>query len=109
LCKIGDPHAVRRSPALSPHSSRSGSAASVVDGLTLALVFLALYAALIGYVYGRRGRWLGGGGWVLLMGGLLLAFSGGGELFPWAGLFWATLAGFGGLMIVMELVERRRR
>jgi hypothetical protein len=64
---------------------------------------------LIAYAYGRQRRWLGAGGWALLMGGMLLAIAGGGGLFPWAGLFWATIAAFGGLMIVMDVVEDRKR
>jgi uncharacterized membrane protein len=81
----------------------------VDSSLLVALVTLALYIPLIGYLYGRQRRWLGGAGWILLTGGLLIAFSGGGELFPWAGLFWAFVAAFGALMIIMELAERRRR
>jgi hypothetical protein len=64
---------------------------------------------LIAYAYGRQRRWLGAGGWALLMGGMLLAIAGGGGLFPWAGLLWATVAAFGGLMIVMDVVEARKR
>lgn len=77
--------------------------------LALAIIYVAVYLPLIGYAYGRQRRWLGAGGWALLMGGVLLATAGGGKLFAWAGLLWASVAAFGGLMIVMDVAETRRR
>lgn len=79
------------------------------QSLPLAIVYAVVYLPLIGYVYGRQRRWLGAGGWALLMGGVLLAIGGGGDLFAWAGLLWAFVAAFGGLMIVMDVAEVRRR
>jgi hypothetical protein len=79
------------------------------QSLLLAIIYLVVYLPLIGYVYGRQRRWLGAAGWALLMGGVLLATSGGGDLFAWAGLLWASVAAFGGLMIVMDVAEVRRR
>lgn len=73
------------------------------------IIYAVIYLPLIGYVYGRQGRWLGVGGWALLMAGVLLATGGGGDLFPWAGLLWASVAAFGGLMIVMDVLEVRKR
>ena len=73
------------------------------------IVYAAIYLPLIGYVYGRQQRWLGAAGWALLMAGVLLATSGGGDLFPWAGLLWATVAAFGALLIVMDVLEVRKR
>ncbi|HUG15106.1 MAG TPA: hypothetical protein VMM78_08805 [Thermomicrobiales bacterium] len=81
----------------------------VSQALLLAIMYVGLCLPLIGYAYGRQRRWLGAAGWALLMGGLLLAFGGGGDLFAWAGLLWSSLAAFGGLMVVMDVAEARRR
>lgn len=75
----------------------------------LIIIYTVIYLPLIGSVYGRQGRWLGAAGWSLLMGGVLLATGGGGGLFPWAGLLWATVAAFGALVIVMDVLEVRKR
>jgi hypothetical protein len=77
------------------------------QSLLLILVFLLIYLPMVAYTYGRQQRWLGAVGWIVLMGGILLAIAGGGGLFPWAGLLWATVAAFGALMIIMDVVEQR--
>jgi hypothetical protein len=74
-----------------------------------AIVYAVIFLPLVAYMYGRQGRWLGAGGWALLMAGVLLAVGGGGDLFPWAGLLWACLAAFGALMVAMDVLEVRRR
>jgi hypothetical protein len=65
------------------------------------------YVAVVAYTYGRQRRWSGLCGWALLVGGLLLAFCGAGDLFAWAGLLWSFIAAFGGLLIVTDLVQTR--
>lgn len=77
--------------------------------LTIGAVFVLLYLPVIGYVYGRQGRWFGAAGWAVLMGSILLALGGAGDSFAWAGLLWAFVAGSGLLMIVLDLAETRRR
>lgn len=79
------------------------------QSLLLIALYAVVYVPLIGYVYGRQGRWLGAAGWALLMGGVLLAIGGAGDLFPWAGLLWACVAGFGVLTVIMDVLEVRKR
>jgi hypothetical protein len=81
-----------------------------VSGLGILLVlFVVFYVPLVGWMYGRQGRWIGAAGWVLITGGLLLAFGGGGDLFPWAGLLWAFVALFGVLLLAMDIAILRQR
>lgn len=81
-----------------------------MDASTLLLAVFALgYLAVVGWAYGRRGRWFGAAGWAVLMAGLLLALGGGGDLFAWAGLLWSMLALFGLLIVAIDIAETRRR
>lgn len=76
--------------------------------IALALFFVA-YLALIAWLYGRQQRWFGATGWGLLLGGSLLAFGGGGDLFPWAGLLWAFVALGGMLCLGVDIFALRQR
>ena len=74
----------------------------------LIIVFL-VYLGVVGYLYGRQQRWLGLAGWALFMGGMLLAFGGAGDAFPWAGLLWSFTGLFGLVMVVVDVASVRRR
>lgn len=81
-----------------------------MSGLLILLAGWALvYVPLTGYLYGRQRRWIGMIGWDLFVLGLLLAFGGAGDAFAWAGLLWSAIAAAGLLLIVMDVVELRRR
>lgn len=73
------------------------------------IAFLVLYLGFVGYLYGRQRRWLGFLGWAMFMTGALLAFSGGGEAFPWAGLLWAFIGLFGLITVAVDVAAVRRR
>lgn len=75
----------------------------------LLIAVYVLYLSFVGYVYGRQRRWAGAAGWAMVVGGLLLAFGGAGDAFPWAGLVWSFIAGAGVILMVMEIALRRRR
>lgn len=77
-------------------------------GVLLAL-FLIVYLPLVAWLYGRQQRWIGAVGWLLITGGLLLAFGGAGDLFPWAGLVWAFVSLVGVLLLAMDVVTLRQR
>ncbi len=71
-------------------------------------VLLLLYLGFIGYLYGRQRRWLGLLGWALFMIGMLLAFGGAGDAFPWAGLLWTFIGLFGIIMVIVDVAAVRR-
>jgi hypothetical protein len=70
--------------------------------------YFLIYLPMIVFAYGRLQRWWGMAGWLLLMGGLLLATGGAGELFAWAGLLWSVVSAFGGLLVVMDVIAAKR-
>ena len=72
------------------------------------LTLLLLYLAFVGYLYGRQGRWLGLLGWATFMIGMLLAFGGAGDTFPWAGLLWSVIGLFGLVMVAVDVAAVRR-
>ncbi len=81
-----------------------------MHALTILLGAWALfYLPLTGYLYGRQRRWAGMLGWDLLVLGLLLAFGGAGDAFAWAALLWTGVAATGLLLILIDVVEMRRR
>jgi hypothetical protein len=94
-------------------SNRHGTTETAVkddETVTLLLVIFGMvYIPLVAWLYGRQRRWHGAIGWPLLVGGLLLAFGGAGDLFPWAGLLWAFVAAFGLLQVLIDLVAHRWR
>lgn len=73
-----------------------------------AVLFVLLIVPLIGYFYGRQGRWTGAAGWFLLLGGQVMLQAGAGEWFAWGGLFWLGVSSFGLLMVVMDMFMYRR-
>lgn len=66
-------------------------------------LYLFVVVPLLGYIYGRHGRWRGGAGWILLVGGQVFLAIGAGELFAWGGLFGFFISGCGILLIVSDI------
>lgn len=81
-----------------------------MDGLWgYGVLFVVFYMPLVLWLYGRRGRWTAGVGWLLVTGGALLLFGGAGDAFPWAGLLWSAVIAFGLLMLAMDIAMSRQR
>lgn len=81
------------------------------EALTAQAVTLLLFivcAGILMTVYARQRRWYGAFGWTLLLGGQVFLALGGGDWFAWGGLAGLFVSGFGIVMIVMDLVLRRR-
>lgn len=76
------------------------------------IIIVALYALIflpvIGYVYGRQGRWRGALGWALLVGGQVFLATGGGKWFAWGGLVGFVVSGLGLLWVIVDLYTLRR-
>ena len=72
------------------------------------VLFVLLIVPLIGYFYGRQGRWTGAAGWFLLLGGQVVLQAGGGEWFAWGGLLWLGVSGFGLVLVVMDMFTNQR-
>lgn len=100
---VGASGSYREWNAGNSHENRHMSATTI-----LLATFLALYLLFTAYLYGRQRRWLGFAGWAIFMIGMLLAFGGGGDAFPWAGLLWACLGLFGIIMVAVDVATVRR-
>lgn len=72
------------------------------------IALLFAYLGLVSYLYGRQRRWLGLLGWATFMIGMLLAFGGAGDTFPWAGLLWSVIGLFGLVMVAVDVAAVRR-
>jgi hypothetical protein len=72
------------------------------------VLFVLLIIPLIGYFYGRQGRWTGAAGWFLLLGGQVILQAGGGEWFAWGGLVWLFISAFGLILVVMDMFSSRK-
>lgn len=100
---MGGSGSYREWSAGNSYANRHMSASTLV--LATFVVFYVLFTA---YIYGRQRRWLGFLGWVTFMIGMLLAFGGGGDAFPWAGLLWACVSLFGIIMVAVDVATVRR-
>ena len=67
-----------------------------------------IYVPLISIIYGRQGRWTGAAGWSLLAIGTVALGIGLGSVFAWGGLLFLFLSAFGLLLIISDIVTRRR-
>ncbi len=81
-----------------------------MDGFwIIATMFVMFYVPLALLLFGRRGRWYAAAGWLLVTGGALTLFGGGGDAFPWAGLLWSAVILFGMMLLAMDIAALRRR
>lgn len=74
-----------------------------------AVLFVVVIGPLIGYFYGRQGRWTGAAGWFLLLGGQVLLQAGAGDWFAWGGLLWLTASAFGFMLVITDIFANQRR
>lgn len=72
-----------------------------------AVLFVVVIVPLIGYFYGRQGRWTGAAGWFFLLGGQVVMQAGGGEWFAWGGLLWLAVSAFGFILVIMDMFANR--
>lgn len=77
-------------------------------GIGLIVVYI-VYEVLILYLYGRRGRWSGFAGWSLLVGAAMGFTFGLAGAFPWGGLAFLGVTVVGFLLVIVDVVRRRRR
>ncbi|MFS8530490.1 hypothetical protein [Sphaerobacter thermophilus] len=88
------------------HDSEGGCALS---STAIALVIiLALYLPIVGYLYGRQGRWAGAAGWALLVVSVAGFGTGVSRSFPWGGLVFLAAALFGLMLVVFDVAVRAR-
>jgi hypothetical protein len=80
----------------------------LTTGEIVILVFLVFYVPLISTIYGRQGRWIGAAGWSLLAIGTVALGIGLGSAFAWAGLLFLFLTALGLLLIISDIITRRR-
>lgn len=78
----------------------------IVVGL---LVFLLLYVPIVGYLYGRQGRWSGAAGWSLFVAGVAGFGVGLSRALAWGGLLFGALGAMGLLLIIIDIAARPRR
>lgn len=72
-------------------------------------MFLVLYLPIVGYLYGRQGRWAGAAGWSLLVAAVAGFGTGVSQAFPWGGLAFVAVGLFGLMLVAFDMVVWSRK
>ncbi len=77
--------------------------------VVMLLIHALIVVPLLGWTYLRQRRVSGFLGWSIMIAGLLVLLSGGGEDIPWRGLLWTFVAFAGLLLVLFDIAALRAR